>query len=431
MNRPFRLRGFTLLEIIISVSIIVLLAGITVPMTATIMRAARKDATAKRLDAIGKATYQYFEDTMTFPTALTDLNADNGVAGWAGPYMLDYFYASNPEAKDFGLDDFGTPIQFGTPTPTSTTIVSLGADHTENTADDIVQSVNVLPVLRSVTQANVDTLNAAITAYNRNRTDTTPALPSNLNSAFNTLVSDGYLPNNSTLKFDAWGDALVPTSSAGSPLVAVTSENLEAGSATNSSGSISGNPASGTAKGKGKGSGSSGKGKKSGGNSGGSTPGTGTASGSGNGSSNSSPGSNKKGTKGKGKGKSTGNAGNGNSQQNEDSGGDHAESDHDEDDDHGDSSTGENPESEDGDSHGGESSHGGDSQDHGNSSGSNSSAGETGSNSGSSNDSNTQSGDGDDGGSGGGNSNSKKSGGGGSGKKSGKTKGSGKKSSGG
>lgn len=86
--------------------------------------------------------------------------------------------------------------------------------------------MNVLPAMRSYTQERVDALNAAIVAYNRARTDPMPSLSSNIQKAFSTLVSYGYLPNDTSIYTDAWKKMLVADPPNTDPLVLVKSENM-------------------------------------------------------------------------------------------------------------------------------------------------------------------------------------------------------------
>lgn len=219
-------RGFTLLEIIVAVSIMVMLAGFAVPLSSTLIRSAKEDATRSRLETLAKATYAYFEDTLSFPKNLAALTSNNGTPGWAGPYVTSNYVASSAATAKYDLDAFDNTIVFGTKSASTIEILSLGADHKKSTTDDIKVVVNVLPAMRTYTQERVDAFNAAIVAYNRARTDPMPGLSSKIQSAFSTLVSYGYLPNDKSIYTDAWKTTLIADPPNTDPLVLVKSVNM-------------------------------------------------------------------------------------------------------------------------------------------------------------------------------------------------------------
>lgn len=225
MNRPRR-TGFTLLEIVVAVSIMVLLAGFAVPLSSTLIRAAKEDATRSRLQTIASASYAHFEDTLVFPTALVDLTKQNGQSGWAGPYVTSSYIASSSAASKYDLDAFENTLSFGAKTASTLEVVSPGADHKLGSTDDLKIVVNVLPAMRAYTQDRLDAFNAAIIAYNRNRTTGMPTLSSNVQIAFSTLVSSGYLPNDSSLYKDAWKATFLADPPNANPLVLVKSANM-------------------------------------------------------------------------------------------------------------------------------------------------------------------------------------------------------------
>jgi len=250
--RLTRTRAFTLLEVVVAVSIMVLIAGVAIPVTAAMVRSARSDATAKRLDVIASGVEAYFSDTLRFPNNLAALGSDDGVTGWAGPYVTDNFVAG-PAGSSFAEDDFGTTIQLTGATASSIDLVSAGSDRAVGSADDVIRRVNVLPILREVTEDRLEVFNHALSKYNANLQQNGAGLSANVASAFQTLVSAGNLPDDSKYRFDAWGDAFVADPPGKSPLVKVASPNMAQSSASGSGGSGSG---SGKGKGKGKGKGS-------------------------------------------------------------------------------------------------------------------------------------------------------------------------------
>ncbi len=82
--------GFTLLEIIIAITIIAIMAGAITPIVFNEFMAAKADATDAELAAIKKGLLDFYEDTGRFPTegeGLAALVSDPGVINWQGPYV--------------------------------------------------------------------------------------------------------------------------------------------------------------------------------------------------------------------------------------------------------------------------------------------------------------------------------------------------------
>lgn len=219
-------RAFTLLEVVVAVSIMVLIAGVAIPVTAAMVKTARSDATAKRLEVLAVAVESYFADTLRFPSSLSGLGSDDGVNGWSGPYVTDNFVAG-PGGVSFAEDDFGSAVSLTNANASSVDLVSFGADRKVNTGDDIVRRVNVLPILRRITEARIGVFNTALANYNENLGPNGSGLSANVASAFQQLVAAGNLPDDSKYRFDAWGDPLVADPPGKSPLVRVTSSNME------------------------------------------------------------------------------------------------------------------------------------------------------------------------------------------------------------
>jgi len=310
MNSPKSL-GFTLLEIVVAVSIMVLLAGVAVPVTAAMVRSAKSEATSKRLEVIAGGVEAYFRDTLRFPGDLDSLGADDGVAGWKGPYLHDNFVASTNGSGSYVEDDFGTAILVADPTPTTLDLVSAGSDRVVDSADDLVRRVNVLPILRAVTQQRIDIFNAGILAYNRNRSASSSGLPADVGDAFSQLVSEGYLPNDSGYRFDAWGAELIPDPPSQAPMVAVSSSNMSTVMAGDTDPNSAGG--SGSNNGTGWGWGGDGNSGNNGGGNGNNGNGNGNGGGNGNsGNGNGNGGGNGNNGNGNGNGGGNGNSGNGN-----------------------------------------------------------------------------------------------------------------------
>ena len=94
-------KGFTLLELIIVITILAVLAGAMIPLFSTTRRQAQDAKAMADLDAIKSASVMYHYDTRSWPQAgssgfLTCLVSNTGggcpttAGGWSGPYLTDW-----------------------------------------------------------------------------------------------------------------------------------------------------------------------------------------------------------------------------------------------------------------------------------------------------------------------------------------------------
>ncbi len=224
MNRA--VRAFTLLEVVVVVAILALISGIVVPVAGVMIRQANTEETVDRLETVGRAIERFFEDTWTFPDALTDLAEDPGLDGWAGPYLTMGYVADETGLADLEVDGFGTPFRLERLDDDRLLVRSFGADRANGGGDDLERVVNVAPIRRRRTLERIAVFDAAILAYNRNRGDQQPALPPDVAAAHELLAQYGYLPGDAELRIDGWGDELVPDPPGSNPLVGVTSVHL-------------------------------------------------------------------------------------------------------------------------------------------------------------------------------------------------------------
>ncbi len=80
-------KGFSLIEIVVVVTILAIMVSIAIPLIGTSLRIQDKEATRKEMENIETAIHMYYQDTTELPSALTYLNTDPGVSGWDGPYL--------------------------------------------------------------------------------------------------------------------------------------------------------------------------------------------------------------------------------------------------------------------------------------------------------------------------------------------------------
>ncbi len=191
-------KGFTLIEIIVSIAILSILAGVMVPLVYRVWESNEIAATRTRMADLKTAIagardlyqqgvrshYGFVGDIGALPNNLDDLVIDTGAwPGWRGPYLGGGFNAAS-----FRLDAWSNPIAYtvhATPLivageEIAATLRSAGPDRLFGTADDIDENSDLtLQILSndvwptSLIQGN---LNITLTAT----TDVTPNYSANL-----------------------------------------------------------------------------------------------------------------------------------------------------------------------------------------------------------------------------------------------------------
>ena len=228
-DRPvLRLRaraGFSLLEIIVAVSILAILAGVAVPVASSLFNSKARVATTEELENLADATSAFFRDTTTLPAAPGDLMVDPGTSGWSGPYVLLDVFDPVRGIPTSELDAWRNPIQFQTTGTSTMRLTSAGQDGSQGTSDDISLDVDVTPIRRAMTLDRLERLNQAILLYNADHLPGAP-LSTTYASLLTTLVATGYLPTATGYDADAWGDAFVVDPPGANPVVRVASSNL-------------------------------------------------------------------------------------------------------------------------------------------------------------------------------------------------------------
>lgn len=223
MRKLSRKSGFTLLELLIVMSLIAMLAGVIVPATGSMIRSKGRRVTAEELSLLSDAVTDFYRDTRTFPSGALDL-LGSSVAGWSGPYL--YGTVDDPWSGQSGyaVDGFGNPYRFSA-SGLVCTLASDGPDRVSGTADDISVALNVTPILRELTLVELDAINTAIGQYNSVHLATSP-LSGNYAAALSVLESQGFLPLGGGYETDEWGDAYVGEPLGASPMTAAASVNI-------------------------------------------------------------------------------------------------------------------------------------------------------------------------------------------------------------
>jgi len=106
-----RKQGFTLLELILVIAIIVVLAGAMLPVFNITRQEAKVAKATADLDNIKTAAIMYKGDTNTWPptgTAGLGLVSNNSVAGWDGPYLTEWGNDPGGAGYPYQLNACGT-----------------------------------------------------------------------------------------------------------------------------------------------------------------------------------------------------------------------------------------------------------------------------------------------------------------------------------
>ena len=219
-----RQAGFSLIEMIIAITIMTIIAGAALPLASSMINSAATKATKAELEGLAEATTHYFSDTGALPGAIVDMLVDPSVAGWSGPYLGGITTDVISGSTSFEVDGWSRvySVQVSGDVWTAT---SAGRDASLGTADDIDVVLNVSYIRRRVTLERLATINSAITRYNSAFAASDP-LPVGWSGAFAKLTSRGFLPASSAYQLDGWGDSFVEDPSGATPVVRANSIHL-------------------------------------------------------------------------------------------------------------------------------------------------------------------------------------------------------------
>ncbi len=218
--------GFTLLEMIVVLSIMAIVAGSAIPLASAAINSAARKATLKELDGLRGAALEFFRDTGNLPTSAGDMERDPSLGGWSGPYLTAFSIDRNSGLSQYAVDAWSRAYRFSGG-GSQLAITSAGVSGAFDDGDDLSILVDVTPIRRQETLETLRIVNQAIQAYNSAWLSSDP-LPATYPGALSKLVSKGYLPATTPFAEDGWGDALQPDPPSLTPVVRVRSSNVAA-----------------------------------------------------------------------------------------------------------------------------------------------------------------------------------------------------------
>ncbi len=228
MKPESRKNGFSLIELVIAMSIIVILVGTITPALTSEVKRQKAKKEAGELNTIQEAVENYFSDTSQFPTGILDLMAEKSqLQGWAGPYYspgVSLFSSgrTKPEQDEWGRDYVAKA------TGDSTYLVcSAGPDAVQDTKDDISITVDVTHIRRGKTLEELEVINSAILKYNKVYAETDPLL-ADWNYIHGKLIYYNLLPSGGkAYEKDGWDLPYEPDPLGVTPVVKITSSKLK------------------------------------------------------------------------------------------------------------------------------------------------------------------------------------------------------------
>ena len=244
MRRTHSKSGFSLIEMVVVVAIMMVIAGAAVPITTKVLTYKARQATKTEIQYLSGASAEFFKDTRRLPTDIAELLVDPGDAGWSGPYMPGVVTDQITGLTGYQVDAWSRAYSVGA-TGDVLTITSSGEDATTGTETDIAIDLDVTYLRREGTLAQLETINRAVSQYNDQFLSSAP-LSTSWSTAVNTLVTSGFLPTSDGYSEDWWGAEFVADPPGVNPVVRIKSPTLDPSGGTSGSGTTG-------SKGKGKG----------------------------------------------------------------------------------------------------------------------------------------------------------------------------------
>ncbi len=224
-------RGFTLLELVVVMSILALLAGAAIPVARRLVDSAARRATRAELEVLAEAAGECFRDTWRLPAKLEDLLEDPGTPGWTGPYV-EVTGRDAEGRSDALLDGWSRPYVLMRDTESRVRIASRALDgmlpssekeneelHGDRGELEVV--LDVTPIRRARTLETLRILNAALERYHAEHPS--QPLPADPAAILARLVSADYLPASEPWSRDGWGEPFVCDPPKATPVVRLTS----------------------------------------------------------------------------------------------------------------------------------------------------------------------------------------------------------------
>lgn len=231
-STPRERRGFTLLEVLIVLAVLVLLAGAAIPLASKARTSAARCATREELVRIGVAAQEYFRDTHAVPGAIPDLELRGDSSGWDGPYLAALPRdpsAGEPEVSH-ATDAWSRPYRVRVAADLMT-VASAGPDAAFDTADDVRIRIDFTSIRREETREELAAIQRSVALYEELHGADEP-LPAAWDAALDRLVATELLPERDAFRSDAWGQAYVCLlADARSPTARVVSTSLATASA--------------------------------------------------------------------------------------------------------------------------------------------------------------------------------------------------------
>jgi general secretion pathway protein G len=219
---PHSVSGFSLIELVIVMTIMAILAGVVTPVASTMINREAKKATLTEMNGYATAVEQYFEDTNALPNDVMDLVVDDGSTGWSGPYLSGNIQDAGAASTDFEADSWQNPYRL-TIGASTWLLESRGRDRAWGGGDDLSVLVDVSNVRRRLTEERLAVINQAVINYNTYwlvvdaMTGRPVQLADDWPSARTRLIATGFLSNAADYQTDAWGSAFVRLGTLGPP----------------------------------------------------------------------------------------------------------------------------------------------------------------------------------------------------------------------